>query len=114
MPVQTTYPGVYVEERPSGVHTITGVATSDTAFVGATRQGPTNRPIPVHSAAEFARRFGGTWDRDHPLAHAVGHFFANGGSKAIIVRVPAKNAKAASVPISRTPPRPRADVDGQR
>lgn len=28
MPVTTTYPGVYIEELPSGVHTITGVATS--------------------------------------------------------------------------------------
>ncbi len=104
MPVQTTYPGVYIEERPSGVHTITGVATSDTAFVGATRLGPTNVPIPVQSPAEFTRRFGGTWDRDHPLAHAVGHFFANGGSKAIIVRVPANNAKAASVPLQDATP----------
>ena len=25
MPVQTTYPGVYIEERPSGVRTIAGV-----------------------------------------------------------------------------------------
>ena len=34
MPVQLSYPGVYVEEVPSGVRTITGVATSVTAFVG--------------------------------------------------------------------------------
>lgn len=31
MPVTPTYPGVYVEEIPSGVRTITGVATSITA-----------------------------------------------------------------------------------
>ena len=35
MPSALTYPGVYVEEIPSGVRTITGVATSVTAFVGA-------------------------------------------------------------------------------
>jgi phage tail sheath protein FI len=29
-----TYPGVYIEEIPSGVHPITGVATSITAFIG--------------------------------------------------------------------------------
>ena len=36
MPTLTTYPGVYIEELSSGVHTITGVATSITAFVGYT------------------------------------------------------------------------------
>ena len=29
MPVQVSYPGVYVEELPSGVRTITGVADLD-------------------------------------------------------------------------------------
>ncbi len=36
MPINPTYPGVYIEEIPSGVRTITGVATSITAFVGRT------------------------------------------------------------------------------
>ena len=30
---QVSYPGVYIEEVPSSVHTITNVATSITAFV---------------------------------------------------------------------------------
>ena len=33
MPITPTYPGVYIEELPSGVHTITAVTTSVTAFV---------------------------------------------------------------------------------
>ena len=33
MPGTYTFPGVYIDEIPSGVHTITGVSTSDTAFV---------------------------------------------------------------------------------
>ena len=37
MPAQLTYPGVYIEEVPSGVRTIMGVATSIAAFVGRTR-----------------------------------------------------------------------------
>ena len=37
MPVAISYPGVYVEEIPSGVRTITGVATSITAFIGWAR-----------------------------------------------------------------------------
>jgi phage tail sheath protein FI len=45
MPVLTTYPGVYVEEIPSGVRTITGVATSIAAFIGRARRGPTNQAI---------------------------------------------------------------------
>jgi uncharacterized protein len=40
MSVSPTYPGVYVVEAPSGVRTITGVATSITAFVGRARRGP--------------------------------------------------------------------------
>ena len=33
MPVTPTYPGVYIQEIPSGVHTIAGVATSIAAFI---------------------------------------------------------------------------------
>ena len=40
MPATLTYPGVYIEEIPSGVRTITGVATSITAFIGRALRGP--------------------------------------------------------------------------
>jgi phage tail sheath protein FI len=40
MPVTPTYPGVYIEELPSAVRTITAVSTSVTAFVGSIRRGP--------------------------------------------------------------------------
>ncbi len=43
MPATLTYPGVYIEEIPSGVRTITGVATSITAFIGRAVRGPTER-----------------------------------------------------------------------
>ena len=49
MPASFTYPGVYVEEIPSGVHPITGVATSNTAFVDYFSQGPINQPVNVTS-----------------------------------------------------------------
>ena len=45
MPVTPTYPGVYIEEIPSGVRTITGVATSITAFIGYTAQGPVDKAV---------------------------------------------------------------------
>ena len=59
MPVTVTYPGVYIEEVPSGVRTITGVATSITAFIGRALRGPTDRPRLVQSFAEFQRVYGG-------------------------------------------------------
>jgi phage tail sheath protein FI len=97
MSVQTTYPGVYIQEVPSGVHSIVGVSTSVTAFVGAARMGPTQVPVEVHSVPEYTRTFGLPWDRDHPMGHAVGHFFGNGGSVAVVVRVPTSTASAAEV-----------------
>jgi phage tail sheath protein FI len=86
MPIVPTYPGVYVEEVPSGVHPITGVATSITAFVGRTLRGPADRPVRIPSFAEFERRFGGLWARG-TVSYAVQQFFLNGGSDAIIVRI---------------------------
>lgn len=86
MPVALTYPGVYIEEIPSGVRTITGVATSITAFIGRAQRGPIDEPVRVQSFAEFERQFGGLWV-DSTLGYAVYHFFLNGGSDALIVRV---------------------------
>ena len=86
MPVALTYPGVYVEEIPSGVRTITGVATSITAFIGRARRGPTNTPVTINSYADFERIFGGLWAQSS-LGFAVRDFYLNGGSQAIIVRL---------------------------
>jgi phage tail sheath protein FI len=55
MPVAPTYPGVYIEEIPSGVRTITGVATSITAFVGRTLRGPTDEAILSGSLAGYGQ-----------------------------------------------------------
>ncbi len=68
MPVRPTYPGVYIEEIPSGVRTITGVATSITAFVGRAQRGPTNEAITINSFSDFDRIFGGLW-----LGSALGY-----------------------------------------
>ncbi|MEO7059127.1 MAG: phage tail sheath subtilisin-like domain-containing protein [Lapillicoccus sp.] len=86
MPVQTTYPGVYIVEQPSGSHVITGVSTSVTAFVGAARKGLGDTPTPLSSFADYVRTFGDVIDTSQPMGHAVRLFFANGGSRAIIVR----------------------------
>ncbi len=86
MPASLTYPGVYVEEIPSGVHTITGVSTSITAFVGRTARGPVNTPTTVTSVADYERNFG-PLDLNYPLGFSVRDFYLNGGTIAIIVRV---------------------------
>ncbi|WP_419661807.1 phage tail sheath protein [Desulfosarcina variabilis str. Montpellier] len=86
MPVATTYPGVYIEEIPSGVRTITGVATSITAFLGRTIMGPANEPVTINSFGDFERQFGGL-GVNYPLSYAVRDFYLNGGSQAIIVRL---------------------------
>jgi phage tail sheath protein FI len=86
MPSDLSYPGVYIEEVSSGVRTITGVATSVTAFVGFTAKGQPNKAVPITSYADFERQFGGL-HRDSPVSYAVRQFYANGGSQALIVRV---------------------------
>src|SRR5574342_570982 len=96
MPVTPTYPGVYIEEIPSGVRTITGVATSIAAFVGYTQRGLDNRAMRIFSFADFERAFGGL-AADSELSYAVHQFFQNGGTDAYVVRVPKHNSKPATV-----------------
>ncbi len=98
MTVTPTYPGVYVEEIPSGVRTIVGVATSITAFLGRARRGPVDVATRVQSFADFDRAFGGLW-RESPMSYAVQHFFLHGGRDAIIVRV-ANGATPATISLT--------------
>ena len=81
-----SYPGVYLEEVPAGVHSIPGVPTSITAFIGQARRGPIDSPIAVHCFADFESRFGGLWKKS-ALGFAVRDFFLNGGGEALIVRL---------------------------
>jgi phage tail sheath protein FI len=86
MPIAVSYPGVYIDEVPSGVRSITGVATSITAFIGRSLRGPVDEPVLVNSFADYERRFGGLW-LDSALGYAVRDFYLNGGSQAIVVRL---------------------------
>jgi phage tail sheath protein FI len=86
MTVTTTYPGVYIREIPSGSRTITGVATSITAFIGRASRGPVDEPVPIAGFGDFERTFGGLW-RDSGLGYAVRDFYLNGGGEALVVRV---------------------------
>jgi len=99
MPSALTYPGVYIEEIPSGVRTITGVATSITAFVGRALSGPVNEAVVINSFADYERTFGGLW-LDSSMSFAVRDFFANGGAQAIIVRLFAPTAAEQATALS--------------
>lgn len=81
-----SFPGVFVEEQPGGVHSIPGVPTSITAFIGRARRGPVDLPIAINSFADFERRFGRLW-KESALGFAVRDFFLNGGREALIVRL---------------------------
>ncbi len=98
MPSVLTYPGVYIEEVPSGVRTIAGVATSIAAFVGWAPRGDTDRATLVQSWQDFERRFGGL-DARSLLGYAVYQFFNNGGQQAYIVRLVADDAGTAEITI---------------
>src|SRR6188472_1185877 len=102
MPVSVSYPGVYVEELPSGVRTIAGVATSITAFVGKAIRGPINEPVTVTNFGDFERSFGGL-HVSLPLGYAVRDFFLNGGAQAVVVRLYKKPAAAAGTATLEVP-----------
>src|SRR5262249_15336119 len=86
MPITPTYPGVYIEEIPSGVRTIIGVATSITAFVGAAPRGPVNSPTTINNFGDYQRAFGGL-SLNSSMSFSVRDFFQNGGTQAVIVRL---------------------------
>ena len=89
------FPGVYVEELSGPARTISGVATSITAFIGRASMGPVNQPVVISSYSDFERTFGGLW-LESSLGYAVRDFYLNGGDQAIIVRLvrPAEDGSA--------------------
>lgn len=88
-----SFPGVYIQEVPSGVHTITGVSTSIAAFFGRAVKGPLDKAVRILSVSDFERTFGG----QHPssdLTQSVLQFFNNGGTDCYVVRIANGAAKA--------------------
>ncbi len=97
MPVQTSYPGVYVQEVPSGVRTIAGVSTSVAVFIGHAASGPVYEPVLCLNYTDFQRTFtSDTTPGD--LARSVKLFFLNGGTRCYIMRL-ANTAVVATVTI---------------
>jgi len=98
MPIQPSYPGVYIEEIPSGVRTITGVATSIAAFIDYFPQGLMNKAIQIFSISDFEREFGGL-DIRSEASYAIQQFFLNGGTEAWVIRTASGEFVAADVEI---------------
>jgi phage tail sheath protein FI len=98
MPVALTYPGVYIEEVPSGVRTISGVSTSTALFVGWAARGATDRARRLTSFADYEREYGGL-DSRTLLGYAVRQFYDNGGSDAYVLRITENDAVTATTSI---------------
>lgn len=94
-------PGVYVEEFDSGPAPMQGAGTSTAGFVGVAAKGPiSGAPILVTNIADFTRKFGGylqtsEFGEYRFLPFAVSNFFANGGSRAFVMRVAPSDAAIA-------------------
>ena len=80
------HPGVFVEERSSGVKPIEGVGTSTAAFIGITAKGVPNKATFITNWSDFVRKFGYLIPGSY-LPYAVQQFFGNGGKRCYIVRV---------------------------
>jgi hypothetical protein len=96
MAATNTYPGVYIQELPSPVHAIAGVATSIAAFVGYTARGIDHRAQAIFSFSDFERLYGGLASNSE-LSYAVAQFFQNGGTQAYVVRVGMHGAEPSKV-----------------
>jgi Bacteriophage tail sheath protein len=105
MTIAPTYPGVYIDEVPSGVRTITGVSTSIAAFMGSFARGPMNEARHIYSESDLEREFGPLVATSE-AGYALRQFFLNGGTEAYVVRVaggtPVSSAIALMDPASGT------------
>uniref|UniRef100_B0T4K1 Tail sheath protein n=1 Tax=Caulobacter sp. (strain K31) TaxID=366602 RepID=B0T4K1_CAUSK len=107
MPVQTTYPGVYIQELPSGTHTIVGVATSITGFIGYLRRGPINTAVPLLNFGDFQRVYGGI-DSLSDTSYQISQFFLNGGTECWVTRC----VDATQPPVLPVAPVPGGPIGG--
>ena len=102
MTVTTSYPGIYIQELPSLVHTITPSPTSIAVFVGYTHPFRTREfltAVQLFSFADYQAKFGGffssPWQPDY-VGQAVYQFFLNGGPTCYVVGLQAQEYYAYS------------------
>lgn len=98
--LQFKHPGIYTQEKDSGVRSIAGAPTSVACFVGPTPTGIDGRRVRVLNFGDFQRNFGGLSQKSS-LSYSILHFFANGGGEAHVIRVPAEGATKARIRVKR-------------
>jgi phage tail sheath protein FI len=87
-------PGVFIEEVASGQNVVQAVSTSNLGAIGFMPQGPTDTATLVTNFPQFERIFGAD-NKSSRLSKQIAAFYANGGSRAFIVRVmPSDSVKA--------------------
>ena len=97
-------PGIHVAVEVGADQSIARVATATAAFVGRALRGPVNRPVLIHSFADFQAVFGGLW-QPSALSYAVEQYFENGGREARVVRVVNGGRPATlTLPVPHGPP----------
>lgn len=91
MAVDTSYPGLYIQELQSNSHAVVPSPTSVAAFIGYSHPYKTQAfgvAQEIFSFSDFETYFGGLYASgliDSALARAVYQFFLNGGSTAYVV-----------------------------
>lgn len=110
MAAAVSYPGVYVQEVPSGVRTIVGVGTSVGLFVGRARKGELYRPVQCLSIQDFERAFTSQY-AGSDLARAVRLFFQNGGTQCYVSRIADEQLAGSTLAAARVRLRTEAGAD---
>lgn len=100
MAVQTSYPGVYIDEF-APAPPIQGVSTSTAAFIGPALMGDLRMPKKITSWDQFKQIFGSQPQSGLYLWYAVRGFFENGGQECYVVR--ASNGTYAGLGLENPP-----------
>jgi phage tail sheath protein FI len=79
-------PGIFIEEVNTGGQQVDSIGTSTMSTVGWLERGPVDTAIVVTSIDDFQRKFG-EYTNASRVPITVQAFFANGGSRAYVVRV---------------------------
>ncbi len=108
MPVQVSYPGIYINEVQSSNPVVVGVSTSNTAFVdffpcGPVGPGNTQVAYQINSWSQFQSVYGGL-DTRSEASYGIFQYFNNGGQVAWVVRVVSSDAAAATWTASTNAP----------
>ena len=110
MTVQTSYPGVYINEIEPAAP-IQGVGTSTAAFIGPAAMGQIDVPTLITSWPQFTQTFGAQPLPGFYLWYAVRGFFDNGGQVCYVIRTSNGTSGQVSLLTAGPTPPPVAVLD---